>query len=367
MYDNLRRFRAIRNALLKMFPEGISGHLVCRLRTLCWLINGIVGSKSCHLNKIASKMVDKAKDESRVDRLRRFLKNEGIDYDIYYLPFCKDLLSAFADRPMLIAIDGSVVGRGCMCLMMSLLYRNRALPLVWLVVKQKKGHMDQRLHLKLFAELKTLIPSNSQVTLLGDGEFDGTNWQAEINDYGWQYVMRTAKNAILIEDGEEFIFKEIGVASGENWFSIPEVHFTRKAYGPVHALVWWQRKHEAPIYLITNVELAVEACRYYKKRFHIETFFSDQKSRGFNLQKSRLSNPKRIQRFLIAACLAYLWMIYLGELALQNQWHYTFHRKDRCDLSLFQLGLRTIDFFINRGLDIYVAFKPIELINYSFE
>jgi hypothetical protein len=36
----------------------------------------------------------------------------------------------------------------------------------------------------------------------------------------------------------------------------------------------------------------------------IETFFSDQKSRGFNLHKSHVSDPARLARLLIAACLA---------------------------------------------------------------
>lgn len=31
----------------------------------------------------------------------------------------------------------------------------------------------------------------------------------------------------------------------------------------------------------------------YAKRFRIETFFSDQKSRGFHLHKSHLSDPVR--------------------------------------------------------------------------
>jgi hypothetical protein len=44
----------------------------------------------------------------------------------------------------------------------------------------------------------------------------------------------------------------------------------------------------------------------------IETFFSDQKSRGFQLDKSHISQPQRLARLLIATCLAYIWMVYLG-------------------------------------------------------
>ena len=80
----------------------------------------------------------------------------------------------------------------------------------------------------------------------------------------------------------------------------------------------------------------------YRKRAHIETFFSDQKSRRFQLHKSHLSDPQRLTRLLIAACLAYLWIVYLGVCALRDDWLKRLHRRDRCDLSLFRLGLRLL-------------------------
>jgi hypothetical protein len=53
-----------------------------------------------------------------------------------------------------------------------------------------------------------------------------------------------------------------------------------KAYGPVRAILWWEKGYKESIYLVTNVlvinvESPQEACNWYKKRFRIETFFSD--------------------------------------------------------------------------------------------
>lgn len=56
-----------------------------------------------------------------------------------------------------------------------------------------------------------------------------------------------------------------------------------------------------------------EAIKYYKKRFRIETFFSDQKSRGFHIQKSHIEDPKRLSQLIIATCLAYIWIVYLDS------------------------------------------------------
>ena len=55
--------------------------------------------------------------------------------------------------------------------------------------------------------------------------------------------------------------------------------------------------------------LAAEAGWWYRNRFRIEPFFADQKSRGFRLHQSHLSDPARLTRLLLAACLAYLWSI----------------------------------------------------------
>ena len=134
---------------------------------------------------------------------------------------------------------------------------------------------------------------------------------------------------------------------------------TRDAYGPVMLLCCWAKGYQDPLYLVSNMDTAEEACRYYQKRFRIETFFADQKSRGFHIHKSHISDPQRLSRLLIAACLAYIWMIYLGSLGEKEGWRSVVHRHDRCDLSLFQLGLRILEHFLNEDLAIPVVFHVI--------
>jgi hypothetical protein len=141
---------------------------------------------------------------------------------------------------------------------------------------------------------------------------------------------------------------------------IPNIAFTQEAYGPLMAIVWWGAEYKDPIRpwgVVTNMELEEEACYWYAKRFRIETFFSDQKSWGFNLHKSHISNPNRLARLMIAACLAYIWIVYLGVVAKRDGWVKIIHRADRCDLSLFRLGLSLLDHFMNEHLPIPVAFQ----------
>ena len=66
--------------------------------------------------------------------------------------------------------------------------------------------------------------------------------------------------------------------------------------------------------LITTCGCAEQTRRWYAQWFWIEAMFSDQKSRALNLESSRMTDSNRLQRLLVAVCLAYLWMMELGRL-----------------------------------------------------
>ncbi len=60
MSDSLRRYRAIRDALLQLYPRTLTGRQARHLATLAALISGIVGSRQTQLPAIASKLPDRA-------------------------------------------------------------------------------------------------------------------------------------------------------------------------------------------------------------------------------------------------------------------------------------------------------------------
>ena len=356
MSDSRRVYRTIRKSIMQLYPGQPKGNTARMLTTLAALVSGIVLGKSCQLPTIARKAPDRAKTESRVKRYSRWIQNERIDYEVYYLPFvCELLYRLAAIRELVFIIDGSEVGHGCITLMISLLYGKRALPITWLVVKGCKGHLPEHVHLELLGQLQDILPPNAQTIFLGDGEFDGIELQAALQAMEMRYVCRTAKNTQMYEDDQPFSFSDLFVQPNDLIF-VPNVSFTHEGYGPVNVIAWWGRGYQEPIFLVTNFDLPDEACYWYKKRFYIETFFSDEKSRGFYLHKSHLSDPERLGVLMIAACLAYLWIVYLGLTALREDWVKVIHRTDRCDWSLFRLGLALLDHILNEQLPIPVSF-----------
>jgi Transposase DDE domain len=357
MSDNLRRYQAIRNALTHAYPTPPTGNFARHLHTLAALISGIVGGKSTQLPHIATKVPDGRKPESRVKRFTRWLDNERIVEEVYFLPYAALLLTQLALETLVLVMDGSVVGRGCTALMIHVVYKGRALPLAWRVRQGPKGHFPEALHIAVVELIRTLIPEGAKVVLLGDGEFDGTALQATLNEAGWSYVCRTALSTTATWDGTTFRLDTLGAClKPGRLIELKEVHVTREAYGPILLLCCWAKGYHEPLYLVSNMATAEEACRLYEKRFRIETFFADQKSRGFHIHKSHISDVQRLSRLLIAACLAYIWIVYLGSVCEKDQWRPIIHRSNRCDLSLFQLGLRLLEYFLNEDLPIPVQF-----------
>lgn len=235
-----------------------------------------------------------------------------------------------------------------MILMFSVIYKNRAIPVVWHVVKAKKGHLPESAHRALLAKLAEIVPSDCQVSVVGDGEYDGCDWQKDIRELGWDYVLRTGMGRLIeTEPGEQVKIGTMAPGPGKSSFMLYQVAFTKKQYGPVNLLIQHERGYKDPIYLLTNLDFPPVISQLYKKRFKIETFFSDQKSRGFNIHRSKIGKPERLAKLLIATCIAYIFCILAGIKAYQSKFYPQIHRTDRSDLSLFSLGKRFIEFLVD--------------------
>lgn len=355
MSDNRRVYRTIHTQLRQLYPKNATGRVVQHINTMAGLVAGIAQGKSCQFPTIARKVPTLSKPESRVKQYSRWMQNERIDQSGYYLPYIEALLDVANTQTLTFVIDGSEVGDGCITLMVSLIYRKRAIPVTWLVVKGKKGHLPEETHLALLKQLQAVLPENCFCILLGDGEFDGIGLLSALQDSRWRYVCRTAKNTQVFEDGMQFALCDLPVQPDDQ-IVVPDVLFTLEGYGPVTVMAVWDKGYTEPIYLVTNFDLPDQAWHWYKKRFQIETFFGDQKSRGFHLHKSHLSDPKRLARLMIAACLAYLWIVYLGITAMRTNYDKLIHRTDRSDWSIFRMGLAFLDYCLNLNLHFPVSF-----------
>jgi hypothetical protein len=321
MSDCKSTYRKVKEFVQCLYPCQLSGNLHRNMNTLAAMITGIIIGKQTQLPQIAANVPEFIKLPSTEKRFKRLIINENVTEQTYFLPFVQSVLINLGLEEMVLAIDGSLVGRGCICLMINLIYKGRALPLAFSVVKGKKGHLPEDTHVELVNKLRPLIPeSTKQVVFLGDGEFDGTSLQQTLTDFGWKYVSRTSYNITIYADDEPFQIEILAAILPQGYHkALRNCKITKKKYGPVTAVAWWGDDHDEPIFLVTNFWSASKACEYYSMRFTIETFFSDQKSRGFNINKSHLSSPQRLTRLMYASCLAYLWIIFFWYLGIGDR------------------------------------------------
>lgn len=149
----------------------------------------------------------------------------------------------------MLVMDGRVVGRGCCALMMHVIDKGRALPLLWRVRQGPKGHFSEDLHIALVELVRTLIPEGTKVVCLGDGEFDGTQLQKTMNAAGWWYACRTSKGNTATWENQTFDVAELGAClKPGRLIERKEVAVTREAYGPVMLLCCWAKGHAEPLY-----------------------------------------------------------------------------------------------------------------------
>jgi hypothetical protein len=96
MSDNVRTYRAVRTALQQLYPTEPHGNLACHLNTLAGLVNGIVDNRRTNLPDMAKHAPDRTKRESWVKRFSRWVNNEGIEFETYFLPFAEAILACLA-------------------------------------------------------------------------------------------------------------------------------------------------------------------------------------------------------------------------------------------------------------------------------
>jgi len=327
------------------------------------MISALIRGGRASLQDIGTHMEDDTDLESRIKKAKRWLTNKWTDVECHFIPYLLPILYSMAKRgELVLAIDGSGIGKDNMGLMLSLLWRKRAIPICWLVRQTSKGHFPEQMHVDLICQaaqlLEGLLEAPCHIILLGDGEFDGNELQKACLDQGWDYVLRTAKDTLLADNPDmenASKFGHLASADGQNSLFLPHMYLTKKAFGPVNALYWHDRPYEKPLFLLTSLECAPQAQAYYRKRYHIETFFGDLKSRGFHIHKTRIDDSDTLFNLLIVASLAFIISI-LFEFDARRSPHLSrFCRKQRSQsLSVFQIGLRGLKYYIRHGL--YISF-----------
>ena len=168
-----------------------------------WIAVAIFQAKSVALSQLAVFLPGSATTESRVTRLRRWLSNGQCSVWALYRPLLLHVLARFAGRAVYVVLDGTLVfGHRMQIFRLSLVHKNRAIPLVWKVLPGKGNTSVSQLEGLLSQAAEVLNESVASVSLLADRGFRDHQWAALGLRLNWQYVLRLPANTwVSLPDG----------------------------------------------------------------------------------------------------------------------------------------------------------------------
>ncbi len=331
---------------------------VTQRRNLTNLIIGIYLSKSVALNAIALKIPSQAVQVSIQRRMSRILGNSAIRVRDCYDPEIEPLLAEIGKNGVIrILVDGSKVGNNHQLLMVSVAYRRRSVPVVWTWVRAPRGHSSSKKQLALLSYLRKLLPDEAEVLLLGDSEFGAVDVIRQVEKWNWDYVLRQkSSHLVQLADGKWKAFGDFAQKAGESiWLG--KGLLTQKHAHSVNLLAHWKKGEDTPWLLATNLKTRKATIKGYKVRMWIEEMFGDMKGHGFDLENTRLRDFRKLSRLTFAVALLYFWLIAFGSKIIKLGLRRLVDRNERRDLSIFQIGLRSIERRLTNQERISISFR----------
>lgn len=283
-----------------------------------WITVAIFQAKSVALSQIAVFLPGSATAASRVTRLRRWLSSPHGSVWALYRPLLVQVLASFAGRAVYVVLDGTLVfGNRMQIFRLSLVHKNRAIPLVWKGIPGKGHTRVSQLEGMLTQAAAVLNESVASVTLLADRGFRDQQWAALGLRLGWHFVLRLPANtSVSLPDGWAGRIDQLDVPVGRRCY-YPQGALTKKATLTCALSVGWTKptaKQPAEwIAVISDQPAGPARLRAYGQRMHIEQSFKEDKAGGFDLDHTRLLNPQRLEHLLLAVAVATLWAHELGE------------------------------------------------------
>lgn len=279
-----------------------------RVETLCMIVIGMVSARTVNLSHLACERPGAAQPASTYRRLQRFFQHVRLEQD-WALPLLVRLLGP--SEAWHLALDRTQwqVGRTEVnYLVLAVVTRRFRVPLIWSLI-EGRGCSDTGARIALIKRYLDHFPATTIRMLLADREFTGTAWLKFLNDNNIPFAVRLKESLrVTTEDGHDLTLRarlhrarrsrtfsaRLGASEDAAASDAPLLNFAAKLLGNEWLII------------ATNVapHTALEA---YRKRWAIECLFGDTKTRGLNLEDTRLREPRKLSLLMALVALAIAW------------------------------------------------------------
>jgi hypothetical protein len=311
---------------------------------LALLVTGVLLARHTALPRIAAQLrrvTPSAHADSIERRLRRILAHSEWNAAAIFESIARVSLQQLPAGQCVLVLDDTQQTTHCTLSTLALAYRGRALPLAWCRWSgQLHGAYWTQID-QLFDQAQRLLPPQVQPVVLADRGLASPALIRLIQQHGWDYLVRVQRDTTLrgsrsrsaprVHLGD--VVQQPGAPSvvSDGWVFIKHTVWA-------HTAAVWRVGYQEPWLLVSNLDLGVGLADLYAKRMHVETLFRDAKSGAFEWELSRVLQPERAQRLLLAIMLAVWCGVLLGEASIRAGEIPAYGRRDHA-VSLLRRGL----------------------------
>lgn len=289
----------------------LSRHLALsnsRLETMAVIILGLVNGRTVNLSHIASQFAGPALLASNYRRLQRFFQFVQLD-EAWLARTLIGLLNLRA--PFTLCLDRTnwkVGAKDVNLLVLCIAARRVRIPILWDVLGAgSSGTADRK---ALMTRYLDIFGAGSIGILLADREFVGNRWFEFLLANRIPFAIRVKENlAVILDDGRNTSLGSLTkrkrtrcqLAGHKGCFAGMDA-----AYAKAMSFIAKRRNDGTMIIIATNRDPKA-ALSLYRKRWQIECLFGDTKTRGLNMEDTRLTLPAKLHLLMAVVTLALAW------------------------------------------------------------
>jgi hypothetical protein len=199
------------------------------------MVAGLIQSSKISLTAWAPSVHSRATfAQSTVRRLTRWLENKRIDVHALYGPLIQQALAEWGAHRMYLALDTSMLWHTYCLVRVSLIYRGRAIPIVWCLLEHPSSRVAYEVYKELLNQVAKLLPCGCTVVFTADRGFADTHLMEHLTRLGWHGRSRITGSFWVYRLGKRRgKVNRVPVAVGKALFW-HHVSLTKQRDGPVH-------------------------------------------------------------------------------------------------------------------------------------
>ena len=307
--------------ILTWLEENVEGMRRSRMKTLASIVSGAMRMQGSGVLALGRAMEGPTLAKHRIKRVDRFLGNERVEIDAVG----EAIFHRFRATQIEVVVLADWTDRHrFQQLVLALPRDGRAIPFYSVTVDKGDGSGEQE-GLMVEAErealdaLARICGDTIRPIIIADRGFGHTRWLGDIQNRGWCFVQRLARNHYLEVEHYIGTLSELGIRRGYTPRDHGEGTMGDKHWGPVRLVSVYDSEANEAWFLVTNLmdESPKKIVSRYKRRMWIEAMFRDLKNRdwGLGMDKAKLTKPGRLDRHFLVLALAYVFLVAFGAAA----------------------------------------------------